>query len=159
VDAVEFAGAPDAAPAPRVIEAVASARAIILAPSNPIISIGPILAVPGIREALGDTGAPVVAISPIVAGEALKGPAARMMQGLGLQPSVSGVAKLYKDFVRSFVLDEQDRGEASRVEALGMRPFVCDTIMKGPAEKQALARAALEAAGLRSKSRAGQCNG
>lgn len=143
--AVRFAGAPQARPAPGVLQAIEQAAAIILCPSNPIISIGPILAVPGIRDALRRTRAPVAAISPIVGGRALKGPAARMMKSMGMRPCAAQVAELYGDFLDVFVLDRTDARQAEQVKALGMRPVVTNTIMRGLREKKALARAVLEA--------------
>src|SRR5205085_2463693 len=105
---VRFAGAKQARPAPGLLRAIRDAAGIIVCPSNPIISIGPILAVPEVREALRKTRAAVAAISPIVAGKALKGPAARMMRSLGMRVSALGVAALYRDFVDVFVLDSVD---------------------------------------------------
>jgi LPPG:FO 2-phospho-L-lactate transferase len=137
---VRLAGVEEARPAPGVLEAVAEARAVVVCPSNPILSIGPILAVPGIREALRNTRAPVAAISPIVGGRALKGPAARMMKSMGLRPSALQVAELYRDFLDVFVLDRLDESLAPRIEALGMRAVVTNTIMTGLAEKKALAK-------------------
>ncbi|HUG80320.1 MAG TPA: 2-phospho-L-lactate transferase [Bryobacterales bacterium] len=146
VRSVDFVGADQAAPAPGVLEAIAQADTVILAPSNPIISIGPILAVPGIRETLRETSAPVLAISPIIGGKAVKGPAAAMLTDLGHGASASAVANLYRDFVDVFILDETDRDLRLEVEQLGMRAVVCPTIMKGLPEKIALAGAVLEAA-------------
>lgn len=140
VTAMRFEGASDAMPAPGLLDAIAKAEAIILCPSNPFISIGPILAVPGIREALRLRRNKIAAISPIVGGRALKGPAAKMMKSLGLKSSAAEVAKLYADFVGVFVLDDVDRKQASRVAALGVRPVVTNTIMKGLRERKALAR-------------------
>jgi LPPG:FO 2-phospho-L-lactate transferase len=142
---VRFEGAARAAPAPGVIEAIEEARAVILCPSNPIISIGPILAVPGIRETLRQTHAPVAAISPIVGGRALKGPAARMMKSMGLRASALQVAELYRDIVDVFVLDWVDCAQAAAIEKLGMRAVVTGTIMKDPPAKRALAKTVLEA--------------
>lgn len=142
---VEFAGAKHAEPAPQVVERIKKAKAVIVAPSNPIISIGPILAVPGIREALRETSAPVLAIAPIVGGRALKGPTARMMTSLGMEASASMVAQLYRDLLDVYVLDEQDRDAAPQVEFFGIRPVVADTIMADGVRKRALARVALEA--------------
>lgn len=146
VRAVEFVGADQARPAPEVLEAIAEAGAIIVAPSNPIISIGPILAVPGIRPALRAAQAPVVAVSPIVAGQALKGPTGRMMRGLGMEVSARRVAELYKDFLRAFVLDDLDRGLADAIGRMGIRVTIAQTVMRDTASKCELARAALEAA-------------
>ena len=137
---VRFDGALDASPAPGVIGAIEQAETIILCPSNPFISIGPILSIPGIREALRRRRNHIIAISPIVGGHALKGPAARMMQSMQLRSSAVEVAKLYQDFVGVFVLDEVDRERAKEVEALGMRPVVTNTIMSGLRERMRLAR-------------------
>jgi LPPG:FO 2-phospho-L-lactate transferase len=136
-------GAENARPAPGVLEAIADAAAVIVCPSNPLISIGPILAVAGIREALRVSPC-VAAISPIVGGRALKGPADRMMRGLGLRASASAVAELYRDFVNVFVMDEVDAAEEPEVEALGMKVIVTNTVMKDRTSRVALARAVLE---------------
>ena len=140
VAGVRFEGAERATPAPGVLEAIAEAEAIILCPSNPFISIGPIVAVPGIREALQRRRGRVIAISPIVGGKALKGPAAHMMKSMRLGAAASEVAKLYRDFIGVFVLDEVDLGQAGKVEAIGVRPVVTNTIMRGLRERKALAR-------------------
>lgn len=145
--AIVFEGAEDARPAPGVLAAISGAQAVILTPSNPLVSIGPILAVPGIREALASTRAKVAAISPIVAGKTLKGPADRMMRDLGLEPSPLGVARLYQDFLSLMVIDEQDRDLAGTIRALGLEVLVTDTIMSSMERKVALARAVLEALG------------
>ena len=142
---VRYAGAAQAVPAPGVVEAIGRARAVLICPSNPLISIGPILAVPGIREALRATRAPVLAISPIVGGQALKGPAARMMKSMGMASSALQIARLYEDFLNILVLDHADRSLVPAVEALGMQAVVTNTIMTGLRRKQALARAVLEA--------------
>jgi len=144
VQGVSFRGARQARPAPGVIEAIREASGVVICPSNPILSIGPILAVPGIGEALRKTAAPVASISPLVAGRALKGPAARMMKSLGLVASALGVAKLYREFASVFVLDCADQGQARRIEALGLKAVVTNTIMSGWREKKALARIVLE---------------
>lgn len=140
VVSVRFEGAAEATPAAGVIEAIAGAEAIILCPSNPFISIGPILAVRGVREALQRRRDRVAAISPIVGGRALKGPAAHMMKSMRLRPAAVEIARLYADFAGIFVLDEVDRKQAVLVEKLGMRPVVTNTIMRGPRERKSLAR-------------------
>ena len=145
---VNFRGAGGARPAPGLLAAIRRASAIIFCPSNPIISIGPILAVRGIRQALEARRSPALAISPIVGGRALKGPAARMMRGMGMKVSALGVAELYRGLVDVFVLDRADCKLAPAVEALGMRAVVTDTIMSGTPQKKALARAAIRALGL-----------
>ena len=145
VSGVRFDGAERAKPAPGILEAIAQAEAIILCPSNPFISIGPILAIPGVREALRQRCERTAAISPIVGGRALKGPAARMMRGMRLTPSAAAVARHYADFVGVFVLDQIDSKESSRVEALGIRPVVTNTVMSGLRERKALAREVVRA--------------
>jgi LPPG:FO 2-phospho-L-lactate transferase len=148
VTAMRFEGASEAAAAPGVLEAIAEAEAVILCPSNPFISIGPVLAVPGIREALQRIRTRVLAISPIVGGRAVKGPAARMMKSMCLRASAAEVAKLYRDFVGVFVLDEVDRKLAVQVEALEMRPVVTNTIMRGLRERKALAKVVVRELGI-----------
>ncbi|HEX5226989.1 MAG TPA: 2-phospho-L-lactate transferase [Bryobacteraceae bacterium] len=146
--AIRFEGAPQATAAPGVLEAIARAEAIILCPSNPFISIGPILAIPGIREALRRRREHVAAISPIVGGRALKGPAARMMKSMNLKSSAAEVAKLYTDFAGTFVLDELDRKQSVQVESAGMRTVVTNTIMTGVRERRALARTVVRELGI-----------
>ena len=141
---VEFEGADDAKPAPGVIEVLETARGVIVAPSNPFISIGPILAVPRIREALRKTPAPVVAVSPIAAGRAFKGPTARMMAGLGYEVSAFAVAELYQDFLDCFVLDDQDAGAVTQIEGLGVRAVTTDIAMSSDDRKKSLAARTLE---------------
>jgi len=141
VTGMRFEGASEATPAPGLLDAIASAQAIILCPSNPFISIGPILAIPGIRDALQRRRDNVAAISPIVGGKALKGPAAKMMKSMRRRSSAAEVAKLYVDFCGIFVLDELDRKQAAQVAALDMRPVVTNTVMRGLREKKSLARA------------------
>jgi LPPG:FO 2-phospho-L-lactate transferase len=140
VTAMRFEGASDAVPAPGLLDAIEAAEAIILCPSNPFISIGPILAIPGIRDALRRRRDHVAAISPIVGGRALKGPAAKMMKSMQLRSSAAEVAKLYVDFCGIFVLDDVDRKQAAQVSALDMQPVVTNTIMRGLREKKSLAR-------------------
>jgi LPPG:FO 2-phospho-L-lactate transferase len=143
---VDFQGAESARPAPGVLADIRSAVSIILCPSNPIISIGPILAVPGIRQALRRRKCPSIAISPIIGGRALKGPAADMMRSMGMDVSALGVAQLYRGLIDVFVLDRADKALAPAVEQLGMRAIVTNTIMSGTAQKRALARTVLKAA-------------
>jgi LPPG:FO 2-phospho-L-lactate transferase len=140
VRGIVFYGSEHAKPAPGVVDAILRADAVIFCPSNPLISIGPILSVPGIREALERRSGPIAAISPIVGGRALKGPAAKMMRGLKLSASALGVARLYQGIANVFVLDNEDRAAASKIEALGMKAVVTDTIMSGLSKKKALAR-------------------
>ena len=141
---VDLSAAADSPPAPGVIEAIINAQGVIVAPSNPMISIGPILAVPGIRDALRNTPAPVAAISPIIGGKALKGPADRMLQSLGLGASAVSVAELYRDFLDVFVLDDQDTALQPEVERNGMKVIVTQTIMSSAHAKQSLARTMIE---------------
>lgn len=148
VTGVTFDGVRKARPAPGVLEAIRDASAIVVCPSNPIISINPILAIPGIRNALRKTAAPVAAVSPIVGGRALKGPAARMMKNMGMGASAAQVAELYRDFAGIFVLDRADEAQASKIAALGMRAVVTNTIMSGFREKQALARVVVRELGV-----------
>ncbi len=148
VRALRFDCVDAARPASGVLEALAEAEVVIVAPSNPLVSIGPILAVPGVREALRDTPPPVVAVSPIVGGRALKGPADRMLASLGHEASAVGVARLYADFLDVLVLDAEDAALAPAVESLGVRPVVAETIMRDAESRRALAQASLQAAGL-----------
>jgi LPPG:FO 2-phospho-L-lactate transferase len=143
VEAVDLAAARRARPAPGVCEALRGARTIVLCPSNPVVSIGPILAVPGVREAIAASGAPVVAISPIVGGAPVKGPADHLLRGTGAEVSARGVARLYRDLAQGFVLDLRDAELLAEVEALGLRALAVDTIMRDAAASEALARAVL----------------
>jgi LPPG:FO 2-phospho-L-lactate transferase len=148
VTSIRFDGAETARPAPGVTEALRGARAIVIAPSNPLISIAPILAVPAVREQLAARTATCVAVSPIVAGRALRGPAAAMLESLGHEASPAGVAAIYQGLADVLVVDEQDAELVARVEQLGMRAVVVDTIMCDAAARERLARAALDAAGI-----------
>ena len=143
VTALRFAGAERARPAPGVLDALADAERVIICPSNPLVSIGPVLAVPGIEEALAKRRDDTVAISPIIAGAALKGPADRMLRELGHEPSVVGVARIYAALAGTLVIDTADAEQADAVEAEGVRCVVAPTIMSGPAEAAALARVVL----------------
>lgn len=140
VKSIRFAGIESAKPAPGVIESLRDAEAIFLAPSNPFVSIGPILAVAGVRDALATSKATRVAVSPIIAGQVVKGPAAKMMTTMGYEVSALGVAKIYAGLIDVFVIDEQDRDLAPQVEALGLRCFVTDTMMTSLERKAELAR-------------------
>lgn len=141
VRAVRFDG--DARPTPEVLAAIAGADLVVIGPSNPIVSIGPIRALPGIDDALRATTAPRVAVSPIIAGRALKGPADRMLASLGHDSSALGVARLYADLVDRFVLDEADAALAPDVERIGLEVRVLPTIMRSDADRAALASALL----------------
>lgn len=144
--AVEYAGAERARPAPGVLEALAGAEAVVICPSNPITSVGPILAVPGLREALRATQATVVAVSPIVGGDAISGPAGRLMRSAGLPVSAVGVAQAYADWLDRLVFDEQDRALAAGIEALGVVPVTAPTMMSSREAEITLARHVLAAA-------------
>ena len=145
VSAVRFAGMEQARPAPGVLAALDRADGVVIAPSNPIVSIAPVLAVAGVRDRLRARRRQVVAVSPIVAGAALKGPAARLMAELGHEASVVGVARLWADVAGTLVIDEADAALAPGVEAAGMACVVAPSIMHGPDEAAALARATLGA--------------
>jgi LPPG:FO 2-phospho-L-lactate transferase len=144
VKAVRYAGAAEAAPAPGVLEALSRASRLIVCPSNPILSIAPILAVPGVEEALATRRGDVVAVSPIVAGAALKGPADRLMTELGHEASVVGVARLYAHLAATLVVDDADADLAPAVEAEGMRCVVTPTVMHDQATAATLARTVLD---------------
>lgn len=140
VRGLRFEGADAVEPAPGVDEAIRRARAIVIAPSNPFLSIGPVLAVPGLRDCLLTTQAPIVAVSPIVAGAAIKGPAAAIMRSLGHDVSALGVARLYADLIDIFVIDQQDAALAPQIaRETGVDCVATQTLMSGPAEKRALA--------------------
>ena len=143
VTAVRFDGAEQARPAPGVLAAIGDARRVVVAPSNPIVSIDPVLTVPGVRAAVEARRAEVVAVSPIIAGAALKGPADRLLRELGHDASVVGVARLYAPFVGTLVIDEADAGHAAAVEAAGVRCVVAPTVMHGVAEATRLAEVVL----------------
>jgi LPPG:FO 2-phospho-L-lactate transferase len=140
---VEFVGIDAALPTADALGAIASADAIVIAPSNPIVSIGPILAVPGMRQALEDMKAPIVAISPIVGGQALKGPAANMLQSLGHEASALGVARMVSDLIDGFVIDSIDRPMAPEIEKLGPSVLVTNTIMGDLGDRKRLAEEVL----------------
>ena len=144
VKGVSIKGIEEARPAPGVIQAIEEASGIIVCPSNPIISIGPILQVKGIREALKRTQAKVIAISPLVGGAPLKGPADKLMRGLGLEVSSTQVAKLYNDFIDEIVIDEKDAFEADTIRSIGIKPVVADTVMSNDEKAERLARWVLE---------------
>ncbi|HZS04490.1 MAG TPA: 2-phospho-L-lactate transferase [Blastocatellia bacterium] len=145
ITGLRFENIESARPAPGVIEAICGAEAVIICPSNPLISIGPILAVPGVRDLLKSTRATVAAISPVVGGASLKGPTDRMLAELGMEVSATQVAKLYQDLLDVYIIDEKDRESAEEIERLGIKVVVTQTVMSGPAEKLALARATIRA--------------
>jgi LPPG:FO 2-phospho-L-lactate transferase len=137
----------NARPTPEVLEAVASADLVVVGPSNPLVSIGPILALPGVRAAVAAARARAVAVSPIVAGRALKGPADRMLASLGHEPTALGVARLYEGLVDRFVVDDADAALAPEIEAeLGVAVEVLSTVMPGDDDRRRLAGALLELA-------------
>lgn len=141
---VNFVGMDMVRPAVGVVESILSSERVILCPSNPIVSIGAIFSVPGIRESLRETKARKVAISPIIAGVPVKGPADKLLHGLGVEVSAFGVAKLYVDFLDVFVIDSLDVAEKSRIEQLGLKVVVTDTLMKDLPTKVALAKVVLD---------------
>jgi LPPG:FO 2-phospho-L-lactate transferase len=145
VESIRFAGAADAEPAPGVIDAILAADIVLLAPSNPVTSIGPILAVPGVREALQKTQGPVAAVSPIIAGEAVAGPAGILMASQGLPVSVAGVAQAYHDFLDLLVVDVRDAQAAEQLHQTGLRVHVARTVMRTPEDKADLASSVLSA--------------
>lgn len=145
VVAVDFEGAAGASPAPGVLEAIADADTILVCPSNPVISIGPILAVPSVRDALVARRDRVVGVSPIVAGAPVKGPADRLMDPLGIEVSCVGVARHYAPFCATLVIDSGDAARAAEVEAAGVRAVVADTLMTDARVAAALARHTLDA--------------
>jgi LPPG:FO 2-phospho-L-lactate transferase len=148
VQDVVFVGANESRPAPGVLDAIKEARAILIAPSNPIVSIGSILAVPGIHDTLHESSGMVVAVSPIVGGAPIKGPADKLMKGLGMEVSAVGVARCYRDFLDMMIIDEQDKHLLSEIEDLGIPATATNTIMRDNASKVALAYAVLDVVGL-----------
>ena len=145
VESVRFAGAADAEPAPGVIDAIVNADLVLMAPSNPITSIGPILAVPGVREALHKNKGRIAAVSPIVAGEAVAGPAGILMAAQGLPVSVAGVAQAYHDFLDMLIIDVRDAEAGDELRKSGLRVHVAKTGMRTSEDKADLATAVLTA--------------
>jgi len=143
VRSIRFDGVEAANPAPGVLEAIRDADRIVICPSNPLISIGPILAVKGIREAVRARRENVVAVCPIVGGKSLKGPSDKMLADLGHEASAKGVAKLYADFTGTFVIDPADESQRVAIESLGMKVAVIPTVMQTRGDKRKLARAIL----------------
>lgn len=140
---VEFIGSTNAKPAPGTIDAILNAETVIICPSNPIVSIGTILSLNGVRDALKKTKAKVVGVSPIVKGAPIKGPADKLMHGLGFEVSAFTVAKLYGDFLDVFVVDSVDFALKERIEGLGVEVVVTNTVMKCLDDKVSLAKTAL----------------
>jgi LPPG:FO 2-phospho-L-lactate transferase len=145
VSAVRFDGAAAATPGPDVLAAITDADVVVIAPSNPLVSIDPVLAVPGVRDAIESRRDRVVAVSPIIAGAALKGPADRLLRELGLESSAAEVARLYAPLAATLVIDDADADLAAEVEAAGVRAIVAPTIMRNPAVAADLARTTLGA--------------
>lgn len=149
VRALRFEGAPSAKPSPAFVEAAGRARSVVLCPSNPFLSIAPILAIPGVRAMLAGVPGPRIAISPIIGGRAVKGPAAKLFEELaGELASCVAVARLYRDFCTHFVMDIEDEAHRSEVEALGYHVMVTRTLMTTEGEKVALARRVCQLAGM-----------
>ncbi len=146
VKSIRYAGASDAEPAPGVIDAIRGSEAVILAPSNPVSSIAPIMAVPGIREALRESRARIAALSPIVAGAAVSGPAGILMQAQGFPVSIAGIAEFYHDFLDLLVVDSKDRRMAEELQKSGMKVHCTQTLMRTQEDRIALAKAVLQLA-------------
>lgn len=144
VRGVDLRGIEEALPTREVLASTQASDVIIFCPSNPVVSIGPILAVPGMREALGAAEAPKIAVSPIVGGRALKGPADRMLISTGHESSASGVAGIYTDLIDALVMDNTDAGEKMEVESLGMRPYLTEAVMRDEPDRARLAREVLD---------------
>ena len=144
VTGVRYEGADVAKPGPGVLEAIATADAVVICPSNPVVSIGPIFAIPGIRDAVTDRRHDVVGVSPIVGGAPVAGMADRLMPAVGIEVSAVGVADRYRDLVSAWLIDAVDRDDVPRVEALGLRCSATDTIMVDDDRAEAVARTALE---------------
>lgn len=146
VRGVEFSGAEQAAPAPGVVESLSEAEVVVFAPSNPLVSIWPILAVPGIHRTIGESRAHRIAISPIIAGKTVKGPAAKMLASLGHEVSSVGVARIYQGLIDTMVIDTEDAALRDEIEGLGIRCVVTNTWMTDDNRKRELAATVLEAA-------------
>ena len=156
LEGLRYEGAESAALTREVLDSLSDAQleCIVIAPSNPWLSIGPILAVPGLTRALQDAAAPVIAVSPIVAGAAIKGPTAKIMEELGMEVSALSVARHYRAWLDGFILDHRDAELAPSIQALGLQTETCNTVMKSLPDKQALARRCLDfARTLRSRPR------
>jgi LPPG:FO 2-phospho-L-lactate transferase len=143
VRGLRFEGNAKSRPAPGVLTAISEADGIVICPSNPLISIGPILSVPGIREALEKRRDRVVAVCPIVGGKSLKGPSDRMMKQMGHDVSALGVARIYRQFCGSVIIDRSDADQSPRIEALDIRTIVAPTVMNAAADRMKLARVVL----------------
>lgn len=144
ITAVEVDGARTARPAPGVLESIDDAEVVVIAPSNPVVSIGPLLAVPGLREAVTRARDRTVAVSPIVGGRALKGPADRLLRELGHEPSVTGIARWYRDLASALVVDPVDADQVTSIEQEGLRAVVTPTVMSEPGVGRSLAQRCIE---------------
>jgi len=144
ITGIRFDGVEQSNPSPAFAQALARADAIVFCPSNPLVSVGPVLAVPGIYEKIESFTGARIAVSPIVGGQALKGPAAKMMAELGEEVNCSGVAHRYMGICDALVVDTMDAAEAAGVESHGLRAVVTNTIMRTEADKEQLAREVLE---------------
>jgi LPPG:FO 2-phospho-L-lactate transferase len=146
VENIDLSAAANAAPAPGVLDAIEAAETILVCPSNPIVSIGPVLEVPGIRGALEAARAPIVAVSPIVGGAPVKGPAHTLLDAEGIEVSALGVARFYSDWIDGFVFDQQDAELQPEIEGLGLAARALDTMMVDADVSESVARATLEVA-------------
>src|SRR3712207_4806027 len=142
--AIELRGILDAGPTEHVLAAISGSDAIVFCPSNPVVSVGPILALPGMTESLTSSSVPKVAVSPIVGGRALKGPADRMLASLGHEVSATGVAGMYEGVVDGMIIDRTDEGERAGIEALGMRVLATQSVMRDAEDRARLASETLE---------------
>lgn len=142
---VYYEGAERASPAPGLLDSVRAAEGVVVCPSNPVASIGPILAIPGVRDALSSFPNKIVAVSPLIRGEPVRGPADRMMEAVGLEASCIGVADAYRDFIHSIVIDFADAAVAGEIEALEVEPIPAQTLMRGVPQAKALAKTVLRA--------------
>jgi LPPG:FO 2-phospho-L-lactate transferase len=140
-----FEGAEKAQPAPGVLEAIKGADRVVVCPSNPVLSISPVLSIAAIRKELTKTGGYVVGVSPIVGGKAIKGPTDRIMASMGLEASAYGVAKFYEDFLDHFIIDEVDERDKARIEGLDVKVTVADTVMRNLGDSVRLAKTVMEA--------------
>jgi LPPG:FO 2-phospho-L-lactate transferase len=148
VKSVRFVGKNEAKPATGVLESLRTSDCVIVCPSNPIVSIGTILSIPRIRETLRETCAKVAAISPIIAGFPVKGPALQLMKGLGLEVSAYGVGEIYRDFLDSYIIDNADQCDCERIKTLGLKVTITNTIMKTLKDKMELAKTVLSSVDL-----------
>ncbi len=146
VEGVDLSAATAAQPAPGVLDAIASAGTILVCPSNPVVSIGPILAVRGVRAALDASDAPIVAVSPIVGGAPVKGPAAQLLRGIGCEVSATGVSRLYAPWIDAIAIDRRDADQVPAIESLGLRCCAVDSLMVNATVARALAETVLDLA-------------